>query len=242
MAVRVRTIAELPDRVVIRDDEALEPHLLAENVFQQPLVGVRGDAVDFVVGGHDGDGFRFAQRLFEGVEEGLAEDALGDVGRRAVHAGFGLAVANEVLQRGENVFLIAEIAVALEAADGGNAKARDEVRIFAVGFFHAAPARLAGDVDDGRECVVGAAEASLQRRHGEELLDQVGVEGGAEGDGLREAGAVGRGVAVQAFLVEHDGDSKAAILEKELLDGVGQFRHGAGFLAATGIRGAADLA
>ena len=52
VAVRVRTVAEFPDGVVVRDDEALEAPLLAQHVAQQPLVGVRGNAVDFVVRGH----------------------------------------------------------------------------------------------------------------------------------------------------------------------------------------------
>jgi hypothetical protein len=151
-------------------------------------------------------------------------------------------VTDEVLQGGENMFLVAEIAVALEAAHGGDAEARDQVGVLAVGLFHAAPARLTGHVDDRGEGVVRAADTGLECRHGEELLDEVGVEGGAERNGLRKAGAVGSGVSVQAFLVEHDGDAEARVLEEELLDGVGQFRHGARFLAATGVGGTADLA
>ena len=87
-----------------------------------------------------------------------------------------------------------------------------------------------------------AAGARFEGGHSKEALDEIGIEGGAEGDGLWEAGAVGSGVAVEAFLVEHDGDAEAAVFKEELLDGVGELGHGAGFLAASGVTGTADLA
>ncbi len=242
VAVRVRPIAQLPDGVVVRDNEALEGHLLAEHIFEQPLVRVRGDAVDFVIRGHDGDGLGFPQSLFERVEEGFAQHAFGDVGRSAVHTGFRLAMADEMLQRSEDVFLVAEIAIALEAAYGRDAEARDEIRVFAVSLFDAAPARLSRHIDDRRQSVMRAAQSGFVRCHREELLDQVRVERGAQRDRLREARAVGRGVAMQALFVEHHRDAKAGVLEEKLLDGVGEFRHRASLLSASGIGGSPDLA
>jgi hypothetical protein len=73
-------------------------------------------------------------------------------------------------------------------------------------------------------------------------LNEIGIEGCAERDGLREAGAVGRSVAVEAFFVKHDGDAEAAVFEEELLDGVGELGHGASFFAAACVAGTADLA
>ena len=40
MAVRIRPVAQLSDRVVVRHDEAVEAPLVAENVAQQPPTGV----------------------------------------------------------------------------------------------------------------------------------------------------------------------------------------------------------
>jgi hypothetical protein len=146
-----------------------------------------------------------------------------------------------MFEGGEDVAFVAEFGVALEAANGGDAEAGDEVRIFAIGFFDATPAGFTGHVNDGSEGVMRAAETSFERGHSKETFDEVGVEGGAERDGLGEAGAIGSGVAVQAFFVEHDGNAEAAVLKEEFLNGVGELGHGAGFFAASGIAGAADL-
>ncbi len=91
-------------RAVIGDHETLESHLLAQDVAQQPFVGVRGHAVDFVVRRHHADGLAFFDHFLEWVEEGFAQNTLGNVRRRAVHAGLGLAVSDEVFQRGHYVF------------------------------------------------------------------------------------------------------------------------------------------
>ncbi len=151
-------------------------------------------------------------------------------------------MADEVLESRQHVALIAKIAVALEASNGGNAEAGDKVGIFAVGLLDAAPTRFTGDIDDRREGMMRAAEASFERSHGEELLDQLRIEGGAERDGLREAGAIGRGMPVEALFVKDDGNAEARVLEEELLDGVGELGHLAGVAAAAGVGGTAHLA
>ena len=69
-----------------------------------------------------------------------------------------------------------------------------------------------------------------------------GIEGCAQRDGLREACAVRRRVAVQAFLVEHHRNAETAVLEEEFLDGVGQLGHAARVFAAAGVARPAHLA
>ena len=81
--------------------------------------------------------------FFERIEKCFAQDALGNVCWRAVHAGFGLAVSGEVFQRGHYVFAVVEFSVALKTFYGGDAHARDQIRIFSVGFFAASPAWVA---------------------------------------------------------------------------------------------------
>src|ERR1051326_8891536 len=104
---------------------------------------MRRDAVDFVVGRHHAYWFGFFDYFFERVKECFAQDAFRDICRRAVHAGFGLAVSGEVFERSHYMFAVVEFSVALEAFYYGYSHARDQVGIFSVGFFAASPAWVA---------------------------------------------------------------------------------------------------
>ena len=55
------------------------------------------------------------------------------------------------------------VGVALKAAHGGDAHRGDEVRIFAERLFDASPARIARDVDDGRQRLMRAARRAPPR-------------------------------------------------------------------------------
>jgi len=57
---------EFPDGEVIGHDEALETPFVAEDVPEEPLIGMRGDAVDFVIGSHDAQRAAFLYARFEG--------------------------------------------------------------------------------------------------------------------------------------------------------------------------------
>ena len=73
--------------------------------------------------------------------------------RRPIHATFGSRIADEVLAgRDDAVFQVWP----LQPADVGRAQGRNQVRVFAQGFFDAAPARVTGDVEDWGERVVRA--------------------------------------------------------------------------------------
>ncbi len=52
--------------------------------------------------------------------------------------------------------LVAESSVALETPHRGDAQARNQIRVFAVGLFDTAPARIARDIDHRRERLVRA--------------------------------------------------------------------------------------
>ena len=56
-----------------------------------------------------------------------------------------------MFQRGDDVFFIAKLTIALKAAHGGNSHPRDKVGIFTIRFFDTAPARIAGNIHDRRE-------------------------------------------------------------------------------------------
>ena len=76
--------------------------------------------------------------------------------------GLGAAVHGEVLGRGDDAVVLR--IVALHAGDEGDAHARGEERIFAVGFLAAAPARIAEDVDVGRPEVEALEDVGCVRR------------------------------------------------------------------------------
>ena len=167
VAVRVGPVTQFPDGVVVRDNKSLEAPLLAQHIAQQPLVGVRWNAIDLVVRGHQRHCSGFAQRFLEGVEEGLLQHAHRDVCRRAVHARLRLPVSDKVLQRRQHMPLVLEVCVALEAAHRRDAQPRNQVGIFAVGLFDAAPARLARHIHHRSERMMRAAQPRFKSRHRE---------------------------------------------------------------------------
>ena len=199
-------------------------------------------AVHFVVGRHHADGAAFLQGFLEREQKSLAQHAHGDIGRGAIHAGFRLAVTDAVFQGGDQAGFVAEGGVSLKAAHRGNAQARNQKRIFAVGFLHASPTRIAGNIDDRRQGLVGAARTSFEGGHRKQRFDQFGIESSTQRNRLRKAGAVNRGVTVQAFFVEDHRNAEPRILDEELLDGVGGFGHLARVQSLACIARTADLA
>ena len=210
------------DAVAVGGDESLETPLLAEHAIEEPMVDVGGNAVNFVVGGHDAADVGFLDHGFEGDEEVFANDAFGVVAGGGVRAAFGLAVNGKVLSGGDDVVAADGIIRALQAGDDGDAHAGDEEGIFAIGFLGAAPAGTAGEVEDGGEDLVDAARAGFVAGGGEDLMDEGGIPGGREAQGLREAGAAAFHKAVERFALEEGGDAEARFLELVALDGVAQ--------------------
>ena len=88
--------------VIVADDGALITPFAAQHVVQQPGVGVRRDAVDLVVRGHDRlhrESVRMARS--NGGKKSVAQLTLAEMRRADVGAAFGLAVAGEMLERHE---------------------------------------------------------------------------------------------------------------------------------------------
>jgi hypothetical protein len=104
--------------------------------------------------------------------------------------------------------------VALESGDEGYAKTSGEERIFAIGFLAASPSGIAENIDVGRpesetvvaaEIVVGNGVVIFGAYFGGDdigdRVDEVGVPGGREADGLGENGGNARtGNAVESFI------------------------------------------
>ena len=156
--------------------------------------------------------------------------------RRAVHAALGQAVADHVLAGGQH----RRAGALLQPADVGHAERRDQVGVLAVGLLDAPPARVARDVEDRRQALVGAHRAQLAREAARERLDQLRIPRGREADRLREAHRVARDEPVQALLVDDGRDAQARLFHEEALDLVGQGGDD-GHLEARGPGHARDL-
>src|SRR5260221_3179663 len=123
-----------------------------------------------------------------------------------------------MLERRHHTRLVAERGVALKATHGGDAHSRAEIRVFAEGLLHTSPPWVTGNVHHRRERLVNAPRARLERRHRVEALDERGIEGRTERDGLRKARAAYRRMAVQTLVMKHDRDAQPALLAEEPLN------------------------
>ncbi len=128
MAVGVGAVVQFPNGVIIRNDKAFEAPFLAQHVAEQPFARVRRHAVNLVVARHHADRAALLEAVLERMQKSFAQHAFGDVHRRAVLAGFRLAVRGEMFQRGDDALLVLERRVALESAHGGDAELRVEIR------------------------------------------------------------------------------------------------------------------
>ena len=200
-------LVAIGDRERVAHDQPPEAPVAPQRLLQQFDVGAARHAVDGVVGRHD--------RGDPGIDRGLERRQVGllKVLRchrhvEAVPERLRPAVHGEVLgarrdPRGRGIR-------PLQAADGGPRHRARQKRILAEGLVAAAPARVAEDVDVRRakgEAPVALATAGepmlVERLGGDRLvhfLDQPGVEGGSQGDRLREDGGdAGARHAVQAL-------------------------------------------
>ena len=158
----------------------------------------------------------------EGDQEVFADDAFGVIAGRGVGAALGLAVYGEVLGGGHHVVVVDMEIVALQAGDGGHGHARDKVRVFAVGLFGAAPARIAGDIENRSEDLSDAGGASLVAGGGEDAANQGRIESAGQPEDLREAGAAVGHETVQRFAHEQPGNAEAGFLAEIALHGIAQ--------------------
>ena len=133
----------------VAHDEPVESPFRAEDVVEQLPVDVVGDAIPFVVRGHERPRVRPLHGHFERVEMIFAEFALGVVDRCDVSSPLGLPVSCKVLERGGNVIAVDKETPPLESEYGGHPHARDEVGILAVTFLGPSPAGIPGQVENG---------------------------------------------------------------------------------------------
>ncbi len=166
---------QLAGGVPVGDDHAVESPLVAQHLLQQPAVGGRGDAVVVVERGHDGHGAAVADRLLEGRQIDVAEQALGDVGRVVVAASLGGSVADEVFGAGGHAGRVADSVALIAPRHGGTHDGR-QVGILARTLGDTAPARVAGDVEHRREGPANTGRRSFDGGGAGPLLHELGIE------------------------------------------------------------------
>ena len=126
-------------------------------------------------------------------------------------------------------FLSLNVRIALKSAHGGDAELRVQIRVFAVGFLDAAPARVARHIHD-RVSACARRAAAFLGGHREEFFHQFGIERRAEADGLRENSSRRWPRGRADIPRETSPECRAGCLDEKFLDGVGQFRRLPAFL------------
>ena len=226
------------DRGVVRGDDPVEAPFVAQDLGQQLVRDVAREPVDVAVGGHharepgDADGGLEREQLL------VAHLARPEVDRRLVEAALGEPVADEVLAGRDDP---GGDVVALHPADVRDAELGGEVRVLAIGLLDAAPARVAGGVEDRGERQPAADGEHAPADRGRDGLDELGVEGCRRADRLLERGRPAGEQAVERLLVEDRWDPESGLLDEVALDRVAGLGR-AGGIEVGGARHAADLA
>ena len=202
--------------VGIRDDEAVEAHLAAQHLGEQPAVGGGGNAVEVHVCAHD-VGRTGLDSGAERREVDVPQLGVRDVGFFVVATAARRAVPGEVLRPGEHAF---GTELALEPTNLRSGDGSAEHRVFARALDDAPPARIARDVDHGREGPVDADRTSLAR--GRSLRRFDGPRRPARGE--RDRHGENRAQPVDDVEAEDQRDAEAAFLDGKTLQSVGR-RH-----------------
>ena len=203
---------DVGDRVTVRDHITVEAPLAAQEAVEQVLAGTGRLAVDRVVGAHHGGDVGLTHERFEGRQVGLAHVLERGLGVEAVALRFRAAV-DRVVFGGRGNLQVAWI-VSLDALHKGNAHARGEIGVLAVGLLAAPPARVANEVDvraEHREAAkavdLACAAKGLRVLRtcfvsdcGRDAQHQLRIERRCEADRLWEDGRLpGHGHAVKGF-------------------------------------------
>ena len=201
--------------------EAVEAQLLAQDVLQQPGIAMAGNPVQFIVGRHD----RRHAGLFDGHLEGrqveFAELPLGHVHRGGIDAPERFPASDEMLGAGEHMAFRQVPVRALQAPDQMLAHLADQVRVFAVGLPHPAPAGVPGHIQIRRKGPVHPGPAHFQRSLRPDFLQQFRIERGGHVDvGRIDRAAFVQGVPVDGVHADEQRNPQPAFL-RQLLQGGG---------------------
>ncbi len=169
---------------------------------QKIVAGAGRLAVDAVIGAHDRGRLAVHHRGAKGGEIGVLLVMAAHRHVDGMTARLRSAMDGEMFRRRDDA-PITRI-VALKPGDEGNAHARGEIGVLAIGLLAPAPARIAEDVDVGRPEIEALEDAVLVRRAPKDvvfhsrlgadgdrhLVDQRRIESGGEADRFGEYGRI----------------------------------------------------
>src|SRR5215467_10494120 len=154
--------AQFGNSEIVRNHKAWKAPFLAEDVVEQVFVAVRGNSVDFIVGGHDGAHMSFFDSGLKRFQKIFTNNPFGIVPWRHVRSAFRLAMYGKMFGGCQAVGFVHAWPVSLKAANCRDSDVRNEVRIFSVGFFRASPARIPRQVQNRRETLVRSASSNFR--------------------------------------------------------------------------------
>src|SRR5713101_2855861 len=149
------------------------------------FVTVRWNAVNFVVRSHDALYVSFFDGRLEWLEKIFADHPLGIITRRHIGATFRLAVYCEMFGGGDDMRLINKGPGSLKPLNGSYPDTRSKIRVFAIGFFSASPARIARQIKHRSQTLLCTARPNFSGRRGKNVMNQGWIPGGCHRDGLR---------------------------------------------------------
>jgi hypothetical protein len=161
----------------------------------------------------------------KGLQEIFADNAFGIVAGSDIGPAFRLPVYGKVLERGNHVGRIDKWSIALESFYCRDTDSGDEIRIFPVCLFRPAPTRVARQVEHRSQALLRSAGANLGSSRGEDIVYQAGIPSRSQCNGLWIRSSLGRGVAMEALLMEQNRDSEARVFLHPLLERIREFRH-----------------
>ena len=208
---KIVALVEIGNGPAVGNNVTLEAPLIAEEV-EEEMIGAGRLAEHGVVGAHNGISVSIDDGGAKGWRVGVIEIVERHGNVEAVAESFGAGVDGVVFGRGDGL----EIArvISLESSDESSAETAGEERVFAVSFLAASPARIAKDVDVGGpegeaevargvvvELRVVIFGAGLGGNDVGDAMEEAGVPGGGETDGLRKNGGdTGASDAMESFI------------------------------------------
>ena len=180
---------------------------LAQQTGEQIMVRAAGNAVDVVVGGHEGDRPGVETRE-HGRQVDLGEIVRADVGGLTVAASDRLPLCGEMLEDDAHALATERVPPFPLHADHDRPGERGgQQRILTEGLLGATPAAIAQHVQRGDEGEVHPARGELSGHGAGGLLEGGGVPGGCGGEVHGERGAAERLVAVRSLLCDQHADA-----------------------------------
>ena len=198
---------------VVRDHEALEAPLPAQDVGQQFAAARRRHAVHIVEGAHDRQGAGVHRRL-ERRQEHAAQRLLAHVGGVVFDPAHGGGIGGHVFGGGQDRVTVVQTLFALEAAHAGGGQQVVQQHVLARALDVSAPALVARHVHHRRIGLVHGRGRRLHRRRACGPVGQFGVERRRLGQGHGEDGRQ----AVDHVGGEQQRDLQPAFLHRHLLD------------------------